>query len=371
MLKVKTLPREMTDDLELRELKPGIIKAADDKNRNRLIPNQVMDTVRNAYNQANLGHFFEVEQPPAFKSELKAELKQETQFTINPDFSLEKPDSTKVEEVISQVAAKVAKDVNANCVISIERGRVDCEDPNYISAKVVIFKKVKRKMFDKHEYLTRMKRQLSGSIMPIKELLMEAIKKKYVEKNDRVVCVEDESLGMGYKGLLFIFDVDTIFFNMSIHQLSDRISPEVIEAIINLAVEISSEGREGRHIGTAFVVGPASELAPYTKQMIINPFTNCPEELRRITDPNIKETVKGFAQLDGVFVINEAGVIQSAGTHINLDLDKAEISGMDGFGTRHRYAAGLTKVTSAVAVVVSESGGAVRIFKDGKLLLKL
>ena len=201
--------------------------------------------------------------------------------------------------------------------------------------------------------------------------LMEAIKKKYVEKNDRVVCVEDESLGMGYKGLLFIFDVDTIFFNMSIHQLSDRISPEVIEAIINLAVEISSEGREGRHIGTAFVVGPASELAPYTKQMIINPFTNCPEELRRITDPNIKETVKGFAQLDGVFVINEAGVIQSAGTHINLDLDKAEISGMDGFGTRHRYAAGLTKVTSAVAVVVSESGGAVRIFKDGKLLLKL
>ena len=283
----------------------------------------------------------------------------------------EQPRYAKVEEVIGLAAAKIARDVTANCVISVEKGSKESDNFNFLEVKVVIFRKIKRNQFDKVEYHTKMRRQVTGSVIPIKELLMEAINKKYIGKGDRVVCVSDESIGTGYKGLLFIFDVDKVFFNMSTYHLAEKISPEILEAIIDLALEIGNEGREGRHIGTAFIIGDKNEILQHCKQLIINPFASCPAEQRCITDPNLRETVKGFAQLDGVFVIHQDGTIMTAGTHININIDELDLSSLQGFGTRHRYSAALTKITDAIAIVVSESGGTVRIFKNGKMIMRL
>ncbi len=276
----------------------------------------------------------------------------------------------KVEEVIGQAAASIARSVNANCVVSIEKKEHGDENPTYIDVKVVVFKRLKT-TFHKVEYHTKMRRLVSGSVIPIKELLMEAINKKYIGKDDRVVCVSDESVGSGYKGLLFIFDVDKVFFNMSVHHLADSINPEVLESVINLALEIGSEGREGKSIGTAFIIGNTAELSPHTRQLIINPFTSVPENQRMITDANLRETIKGFAQLDGVFTLTPEGLVVSAGTHLNADMNQVDLSHLQGFGTRHRYCAAITKITKAVAIVVSESGGTVRIFKDGEIIMKL
>jgi DNA integrity scanning protein DisA with diadenylate cyclase activity len=283
----------------------------------------------------------------------------------------EQPRYAKVEEVIGLAAAKIARDVTANCVISVEKGSKESDNFNFLEVKVVIFRKIKRNQFDKVEYHTKMRRQVTGSVIPIKELLMEAINKKYIGKGDRVVCVSDESIGTGYKGLLFIFDVDKVFFNMSTYHLAEKISPEILEAIIDLALEIGNEGREGRHIGTAFIIGDKNEILQHCKQLIINPFASCPAEQRCITDPNLRETVKGFAQLDGVFIIDQDGTIMTAGTHININIDELDLSSLQGFGTRHRYSAALTKLTDAIAIVVSESGGTVRIFKNGKMIMRL
>ena len=295
-------------------------------------------------------------------SEISAELSEANE---------EQPRYAKVEEVIGLAAAKIARDVTANCVISIEKGSKESDNFNFLEVKVVIFRKVKRNLSNKVEYHTKMRRQATGSVIPIKELLMEAINKKYIGKGDRVVCVSDESIGTGYKGLLFIFDVDKVFFNMSTYHLAEKISPEVLEAIIDLALEIGNEGREGRHIGTAFIIGDKNEILPHCKQLIINPFASCPAEQRSITDPNLRETVKGFAQLDGVFIIDQDGTIMTAGTHININIDELDLSSLQGFGTRHRYSAALTKITDAIAIVVSESGGTVRIFKNGKMIMRL
>ena len=277
---------------------------------------------------------------------------------------------SKVEEVIGQAAAKIAKDVAANCVVSIEKKEQESSNPNCIDVKVVVFKRLKT-TFHKVEYLTQMRKLVSGSVIPIKELLMEAINKKYIAKDDRVVCVSDESVGSGYKGLLFIFDVDKVFFNMSMHHLAEKINPEVLETVIHLALEIGTEGREGKPIGTAFVIGNADELSKYTRQLIINPFSAVPENQRMVTDANLMETIKGFSQLDGVFVISPEGVVISAGTHINMDMNEQDMIHLQGFGTRHRYCAALTRVTEAIAIVVSESGGTVRIFKNGELVMRL
>ena len=42
-----------------------------------------------------------------------------------------------------------------------------------------------------------------------------------------------------------------------------------------------------------------------------------------------------------------------------------------GLGTRHWSAAAITQSTHAVAVTVSESTGTVRIFQDGKVILRI
>ncbi|MCA9220614.1 MAG: DNA integrity scanning protein DisA nucleotide-binding domain protein, partial [Planctomycetales bacterium] len=42
-----------------------------------------------------------------------------------------------------------------------------------------------------------------------------------------------------------------------------------------------------------------------------------------------------------------------------------------GLGTRHWAAAAITKTTKAIAVVVSESSGTVRLFQNGEVILRI
>ncbi len=275
-----------------------------------------------------------------------------------------------IEESIGDAATNIAKDIDANCIISIERKKSESyEDSFHIDVKVTFFKKIKKGVYRKTEYETKIRKIDSGTISPIKDLLVEGINKKYIDKGDRVVCVQDESMGTGYKGMLFIFDVDKLFFDISTHNLAENTNSEIIETVLNIAQELSKEGREGRKIGTAFIIGDKSEIMKYTKQLIINPFAGYSDDLKKITDPLIKETVKEFAQLDGVFVLHNDGTIVTTGAYIDIDTGNIELP--SGFGTRHRCCAALTKETNAIAVVVSESGGSIRIFKDGKITMKL
>ena len=276
-----------------------------------------------------------------------------------------------IESSIGDAAVKLANDVKANCIVSLERvfeDEINEEDSLYFNIKVTIFKKSRPDAYNKWEYTTRIKRPEPGSIAPIKNLLMGAINKKYISKGERVICTQGESLGTGFKGMIFMFDVDSIFFNISTHKLADNISSEIIETAIDLALEISREGREGKKIGTAFIIGN-KDILQYTKQLIMNPFLGYPEESRKITDPRMKETLKEFAQLDGVFIIEDNGTILSAGTYIDIDTTKLEIP--EGLGTRHRCCAAITHNTDAIAVLVSETGGRVKVFKKGKMVMTL
>ena len=276
----------------------------------------------------------------------------------------------KIDETIGFAATKIAKDIGANSLVTEEKlpkEEYDA-DSDEIGIKVSIFKQLREGMFKKIEYKTKTKKLEFGSIVPIKTVLIEAINKRYIEKGEKVVCVQDPNLGSGYQGLLFIFDVDEIFFKIGQQKLSEFISSEIVESVINIAKEIGEEGREGRKIGTAFIVGDPQELNKHLKQMIINPFYNLTDK-PKVTDPDLKETIKNFAQLDGTFIINHEGEILSAGTYIDIPTTNLEFP--DGFGTKHRACAALTKETNAIAVVVSESGGKVRVLKQGRISIKV
>ena len=144
------------------------------------------------------------------------------------------------------------------------------------------------------------------------------------------------------------------------------IQPEAFEAIFRTAVEISREGREGKPIGTAFVIGNSPEVLARSKQLILNPFEGHDPAKRLITDPSNVENVKEFALLDGVFIVSGAGVLEAAGRYLTIDTSTVRIP--MGLGTRHGSVAGITRATDSVGVVVSQSGGRISVFRRGELV---
>src|SRR3984893_6505126 len=88
--------------------------------------------------------------------------------------------------------------------------------------------------------------------------------------------------------------------------------PDVLESLIGLAVEIAREGREGRRVGTLFTLGDEDAVLARSRSLILDPLLGHPESLRHISNPNLRETIKELAQLDGGFVVSHGGIVLSA-----------------------------------------------------------
>jgi DNA integrity scanning protein DisA with diadenylate cyclase activity len=140
------------------------------------------------------------------------------------------------------------------------------------------------------------------------------------------------------------------------------VAPELrktLEQMISLAIELSMEGREGRKVGTMFVIGDSDLVLSHSRRLILDPLYGHPEEQRMIGSPEARATLKALAQLDGAFVLSSNGVARSAARII--DMPAADLDFPMGLGSRHYAAASISKATDAVAVVLSKSA-VIRVF---------
>ena len=291
-----------------------------------------------------------------------------------------------IRESIGKAAVNIAKEVMADAIVSLEKPREETVGDTFVEfkkrimsiisplkteVKVVIFRKPRKGAVNftrKGDFVVKVKATPEEGAVFIKEVMMSIIRTGWLKQGDRIVAVADSSLGVGYTGLLFLFDVDKTFFDMSVHELNKNVESDVLESVINIAKEIGKEGREGRAVGTAFIVGDSKAVLSRTKQLIINPFAGYPEEHRNITDTDLKETIKEFAQLDGVFIIDSDGTIHAAGAYLNVPTENVKLP--PGLGSKHLACAAISAITDAIAVVVSQSGGIVRVFKKGKIIMQ-
>jgi len=147
---------------------------------------------------------------------------------------------------------------------------------------------------------------------------------------------------------------------------STDITPEVFDAVLQACMEIGREGREGKPVGTSFLVGDSDEVLKLSRQLILNPFSGHPPEFRMVSVPDVREMLKEYALLDGAFVVSGEGLLEAAGRYITVDTSLVSLP--KGMGTRHSSVAALTSVTDSVGFVVSESGGKVSIMKKGKIV---
>ena len=147
-----------------------------------------------------------------------------------------------------------------------------------------------------------------------------------------------------------------------------RCKKENLEPVIELAVEIAREGREGRRIGTLFTFGDAEAVLARSRPLILDPFAGHSDESRNIRNLNLRGTVKELAQLDGAFVVSNGGFVVSACRY--LDAMASDVVLPFGLGSRDVAGASISAVTDTVAIVVSESA-MVRVFDKGGLIAEI
>jgi len=207
----------------------------------------------------------------------------------------------------------------------------------------------------------------------VKIAVFLALSRGIVRRGDVVVCLSGLPNSGGLDSL-FITQVGREFEMYSTSEKTEAeasaVRPEVIERVVNIAMELGYEGREGKPVGALFVIGDTERVLSMSRQLILNPFRGYPEEERNVLDPALEETVKELSTIDGAFLIRGDGVIETCGTFLKVTgQDEFELP--QGLGARHHAAAGITAVTNAFAVTVSESTGTVTIFRDGRIMTEI
>ena len=194
-----------------------------------------------------------------------------------------------------------------------------------------------------------------------RELVERAFLEGFISVNDRVMCIVHAGISS-----TFVYDFKELGLAHLKADVGRRVPVELMELVIQLAFQIAREGREGTHVGALLVVGDTEAVMRNSRPRIINPFQGHPESEREIWSMANWHTIKQYAQLDGATLIDEKGVAQAAGRYLSYTW---EVYLQGGLGGRHIAAASITKMTSAIAVVVSSSS-VIRVFKDGMEIYK-
>jgi DNA integrity scanning protein DisA with diadenylate cyclase activity len=192
-----------------------------------------------------------------------------------------------------------------------------------------------------------------------------ALEHEFVEQGDEIAATAglftDETdmvarvrvRGDGHLGLYDLFT-------------NSRAEPGVIRDVFNVAIELGRKGQKGKPVGALFVVGDAGKVMNKSRPLSYNPFE---KSHVHVGDPIVNVMLKEFSRLDGAFVISDSGKIVSAYRYLEPSAEGVEIP--KGLGARHMAAGAITRDTSSVAIVLSESDGMVRAFKSGELVLEL
>jgi DNA integrity scanning protein DisA with diadenylate cyclase activity len=154
-----------------------------------------------------------------------------------------------------------------------------------------------------------------------------------------------------------------------LRQLETRVPLDTLKTAVDLAVDIGREGREGKPVGTIFVVGDHRKVLKHCHPLGFDPVKGYSPAERRLEDSKVRESLKEIAQLDGAFVVSSDGTVIAASQYISAPA--AEITLSKGLGARHWAAAAISRATGAIAIAVSESNGTVRLFQNGEVMLRI
>lgn len=179
------------------------------------------------------------------------------------------------------------------------------------------------------------------------------------------------------------FDADTVdslsVINLDEHlnrltvkdlrQLETSVPLLTLKTVVDLAVEIGRDGREGKPVGTLIVVGDSRKTLGCSYPAGFDPVKGYNRKDRKLSEAKVREGIKEIAQLDGAIIVSADGTVEAACRYIDCSAANVHLS--KGLGARHWAAAAVSRATNAIAVAVSQSNGTVRIFQNGEVVLRI
>lgn len=222
----------------------------------------------------------------------------------------------------------------------------------------------------KDEILTLSLDSIRGSAIRSMGLLFANLR-GIITPEERVLCLYSSIANKNLDSITLTRPMDRlrIIRNMDMEAIGRLFAPEVFIRLINILTRFATEGREGKPIGTIFVLGDPDEMQPHLKEMILNPCLGHRAELRNVFNNSFFETFRELSALDGAFVINREGIVESAGIYISAPEIPEVVR--PGLGARHAAAAAITQHCDCITMVLSESSGNISIFHDGDPLFEI
>jgi diadenylate cyclase len=205
----------------------------------------------------------------------------------------------------------------------------------------------------------------------LSQALLEAIADEILAPGARVVALYGgfEPAGVDSISLIELGDHLGRLTVRDLRQLETRVPLDTLQTVVNLALEIGREGREGKPVGTLFVVGDTQRVRKRSHTASFDPVKGYSRKERNLKSTRVREGIKEIAQMDGAILVAGDGTVEAAAQY--LDASAADVTLSKGLGARHWAAAAISRATNAVAVAVSESSGTVRVFQNGEVVLRI
>ncbi|MGD2067761.1 MAG: diadenylate cyclase [Gemmatimonadota bacterium] len=197
-----------------------------------------------------------------------------------------------------------------------------------------------------------------------------AVRTGHVATGELVACAISHRATGDPSDLVLVTEVEAASAEVALSEiahLADGVRSGVVRAAMRAACHIARIAVR-KDTGAILVLGDSEKVLDGSRPLIPNPFEHTPESSRKLGSPEAEDVLVELAKLDGAFVVRGDGLIRTAGTL--LAASGADVELPQGLGSRHAAAAGVTARTAATALVVSATDGRIRVFKDGRMVMK-
>lgn len=205
----------------------------------------------------------------------------------------------------------------------------------------------------------------------LQHALLEAVADGVLKSNGDVIAVYSgfEFQKIDSISLIRLDDRLRRLTSRDLQRLESSVPLKSLMTVIDLANQIGREGREGKKVGTLFVVGDTRRVLQHCKDSGFDPLRGYSRKMRNLFDPKVREDLKEIAQMDGAFVVSAEGIVEKS--RQILEVAHADLTLSKGLGARHWAGAAISQLTKAVSIVISQSSGTVRLFQNGDLVLRI
>ncbi len=181
--------------------------------------------------------------------------------------------------IMLDAAWQVAEKVNAKSIFASAEALVDRKLPEKRQRKTQLIGVVKdekglaaaKKVAKKALQVPNVKLSRLGQV---KLVVLMGLSANLVHKEDTIIYLPLNPNDGSLDGLMVI-DVAKEFDPITspeVVEIYKHVRRDVFEALLNLALELANEGREGKPVGALFVVGDHEKVLEISRQLTLNPF---------------------------------------------------------------------------------------------------